>query len=108
MSRDPLDYPFWLASRSAGVVAHLLLSSSVVLGLVMAARLAPVGSRPGLRVLHERVALLALGAVAAHGLLEATSVVSVGQEPIETTLVSSGRFGPTPYPAAVEVQSSAP
>ena len=35
MSPDPLDYPFWLASRSAGVVAYLLLSSSVVLGLVM-------------------------------------------------------------------------
>lgn len=68
MSPDPLDYPFWLASRSAGVVAYLLLSSSVVLGLVMAGRLAPVSARGGLRVLHERVALLALGAVAAHGL----------------------------------------
>ena len=32
--QDPLDYPFWLASRSAGVVAYLLLSGSVVLGLV--------------------------------------------------------------------------
>ncbi|MEO8686948.1 MAG: ferric reductase [Solirubrobacteraceae bacterium] len=68
MSRDPLDYPFWLASRSAGVVAYVLLSTSVVLGLVMAARLAPVGRRAGLRVLHERVALLALGTVAVHGL----------------------------------------
>ena len=29
MSTDPLDYPFWLASRSAGVVAYLLLSGSV-------------------------------------------------------------------------------
>ena len=27
MSTDPLDYPFWLASRSAGVVAYLLLSA---------------------------------------------------------------------------------
>ena len=68
VSTDPFDYPFWLASRSAGVVAYLLLSASVVLGLVMAARLAPVTARSGLRVLHERVALLALGAVAAHGL----------------------------------------
>jgi methionine sulfoxide reductase heme-binding subunit len=63
MTPDPLDYPFWLASRSAGVVAYLLLSASVVLGLAMANRLVRV------RVLHERVALLALGAVAAHGLL---------------------------------------
>jgi hypothetical protein len=45
VSHDPLDYPFWLASRSAGVVAYLLLSGSVVLGLVMAARLAPVKAR---------------------------------------------------------------
>ena len=69
MSHDPLDYPFWLASRSAGVVAYLLLSGSVVLGLVLAARLVPVKARPDLRVLHERIALLALGAVGAHGLL---------------------------------------
>jgi sulfoxide reductase heme-binding subunit YedZ len=69
MSADPLHYPFWLASRSAGVVAYVLLSASVVLGLAMAARLAPVGQRATLRVLHERVALLALGTMAAHGLL---------------------------------------
>lgn len=63
MTPDPLDYPFWLASRSAGVVAYLLLSTSVVLGLATTTRLARA------RGLHERVALLALGAVAAHGLL---------------------------------------
>jgi methionine sulfoxide reductase heme-binding subunit len=68
VSRDPLDYPFWLASRSAGVVAYLLLSTAVVLGLAMAVRLAPAGARAGLRVLHERVALLALGSIAAPGL----------------------------------------
>src|SRR4051812_10167723 len=69
MSTDPLHYPFWLASRSAGVVAYILLSASVVLGLAMALRMAPPGARAGLRVLHERVALLALGAVGAHGLM---------------------------------------
>jgi methionine sulfoxide reductase heme-binding subunit len=69
VSHDPLDYPFWLASRSAGVVAYLLLSGSVVLGLAMAARLTPVKARADLRVLHERLALLALGATGAHGLL---------------------------------------
>jgi methionine sulfoxide reductase heme-binding subunit len=63
MSTDPLDYPFWLASRSAGVVAYLLLSAAVVLGLVTTTRLARV------RGWHERIGLLALGAVAAHGLL---------------------------------------
>src|SRR3954469_19243003 len=35
----------------------------------MATRLAPLRSRAGVRVLHERVALLALGTLAAHGLL---------------------------------------
>jgi sulfoxide reductase heme-binding subunit YedZ len=60
---SPLDYPFWLASRSAGVVAYILLSASVILGLAHTTRLARV------RGLHERVALLALGAIAAHGLL---------------------------------------
>jgi sulfoxide reductase heme-binding subunit YedZ len=60
---DPLDYPFWLASRSAGVVAYLLLSAAVVLGLATSTRLVRA------RGLHERVALLALGAVAVHGLL---------------------------------------
>ena len=63
MSADPLDYPFWLASRSAAVVAYLLLSAAVVLGLATSTRLARV------RGLHERIALLALGATAAHGLL---------------------------------------
>ena len=63
---NPLDYPFWLASRSAGVVAYVLLSGSVILGLAMSTRLA---TGRDVRVLHERIALLALGAVAAHGLL---------------------------------------
>jgi sulfoxide reductase heme-binding subunit YedZ len=63
---NPLDYPFWLASRSAGIVAYLLLSGSVILGLALSTRLA---SGRDVRVLHERIALLALGAVAAHGLL---------------------------------------
>ncbi len=69
MTTDPLDYPFWLASRSAGVVAYLLLSASVLLGLAMATGLAPVRARANLRVLHERIGLLALAAIAAHGLL---------------------------------------
>jgi sulfoxide reductase heme-binding subunit YedZ len=64
-----LDHGWWLASRSAGVVAYLLLSGSVVLGLAMALRAAPPRLAPGLRVLHERIAVVALGAVAAHGAL---------------------------------------
>jgi methionine sulfoxide reductase heme-binding subunit len=64
-----LDHGWWLASRSAGVVAYLLLSASVVLGLAMALHLLPPRASALVRTLHERVALVALGALAAHGLL---------------------------------------
>jgi methionine sulfoxide reductase heme-binding subunit len=67
--RDPLDHAWWLAGRSAGVVAWLLLSLSLVMGMLMATRLAPAGVRAAIRRGHEKVALLALGTVAAHGLL---------------------------------------
>jgi sulfoxide reductase heme-binding subunit YedZ len=67
--RDVLGHAWWLASRSAGVVAWLLLSLVVVMGLVMATGLAPVRVRAALRRSHERIALLALGTTAAHGSL---------------------------------------
>jgi sulfoxide reductase heme-binding subunit YedZ len=66
---DTLDHGWWLASRSAGIVAYLLLSVSVVLGLAMALRLAPPRATALLRTAHERIALIALGGVAAHALL---------------------------------------
>jgi methionine sulfoxide reductase heme-binding subunit len=68
-SRDPLAHGWWLASRSAGVVAFLLLTASVLLGLAMALRVAPPRLRPALRAGHERIALASLAAIAAHGLL---------------------------------------
>ena len=68
-TRDPLDYAWWLASRSAGMVAYLLLSAAVLAGLAMALRLGSPKLRRSLRLLHEPLALLALGATAAHGLL---------------------------------------
>ena len=67
-TRDPLDYGWWLASRSAGLVAYALLSAAVLLGLAMALRLGSPRLRREARGLHERLALLALGATAAHGL----------------------------------------
>jgi methionine sulfoxide reductase heme-binding subunit len=66
---ETLDHAWWLASRSAGIVAYLLLSASVVLGLAMALKLAPPRQTALLRTVHERVALVSLGALAAHGLL---------------------------------------
>lgn len=61
---------FWLASRAAGIVAILLLSSSVLLGLAMAARVpARPSARRAMAGLHQQIALTALAAVAAHALL---------------------------------------
>src|SRR4029079_7582986 len=68
-AREPADHGWWLASRSAGVVAYLLLSAAVVLARAMALRLVRPRSAVVLRIAHERIALIALGAVAAHGLL---------------------------------------
>ena len=67
---DPSRYSFWLASRSAGVVAFILIATAVILGLYMAGG---VSKRPGAKrtlvKVHEQVALAALAAIAAHGLL---------------------------------------
>ena len=67
---DPAKYPWWLASRSAGIVAFLLITTAVVLGLLMASKTL---RRPGLKrdlvKIHEQVALAALTAIGAHGVL---------------------------------------
>ena len=68
--RDPSLYVFWLASRSAGIVAFVLVASSVLLGLYLAANVGRrrVPKRMLVKV-HEQIALAALVAIAAHGLL---------------------------------------
>lgn len=67
---DPGKYPWWLASRSAGIVAFLLITAAVVLGLLMASKMP---RRPGLKrklvKIHEQVALTALVAIGLHGVL---------------------------------------
>lgn len=67
---DPSQHLFWLGSRSLGIVAMLLVSASVGLGLALSGRL---GARPGssarFKTLHEAIALASLLAIAAHGLL---------------------------------------
>jgi len=59
---------FWLASRALGIVAIVLLSLSVSLGLAMSGRLL---RRPGLpaqlKRYHEASTLVTLGLIAAHG-----------------------------------------
>ncbi len=65
----PANYIWWLMSRSAGMVALLLVSCSVLLGLAMAARVIPVRRKRDAVRLHEHLALMGLAAIAAHGLL---------------------------------------
>ncbi len=67
---DPGKYPWWLASRSAAIVAFVLITTAVILGLLMASKLV---KKPGLKrnlvKIHEQVALAALVAIGAHGVL---------------------------------------
>lgn len=67
---DPSQHLFWLASRAFGVVAIVLVSLSVGVGLALAGRF---GRRPGLpaqlKRAHESLALAGLIAIAIHGLL---------------------------------------
>lgn len=67
---DPANYPWWLASRAAGIVALVLITTAVLLGLFMSSN---VMRRPGLKrtllKVHEQIALTALVAIGAHGVL---------------------------------------
>jgi sulfoxide reductase heme-binding subunit YedZ len=65
----PANYVWWLAGRSAGMVAMLLITSSVILGLAMAARAIPRRRRAQAVRVHQHLALIGLGAIGAHGLL---------------------------------------
>jgi methionine sulfoxide reductase heme-binding subunit len=66
---DPIHYLWWLVSRASGVLALVLISLSVLMGLAMAAKAirSPPLKRAVVR-LHEHVALIALAAIALHGL----------------------------------------
>ena len=74
------DPTLWILARASGVLAYLLLSTTVLAGLAVRAR--PLRSvRPAAAVdLHRFLSLLALGAVALHGAalsLDAVAPVSL-------------------------------
>jgi len=60
-------YLYWITSRAAGVVALLLSSLSVCVGLLMGGRVLK-RRQPDLRVTHEALSLATLGAISIHGL----------------------------------------
>ncbi len=65
----PLEHGWWIASRSAGIVALLAITASVVLGLLMANGLPRrKGASRVLVSLHESTALAGLVAIAVHGI----------------------------------------
>ena len=66
---SPGNYVWWLAGRSAGMVAMLLIAGSVTIGLAMAAKAIPPRWRKDAVRLHRHIALIGLGAIAAHGAL---------------------------------------
>jgi methionine sulfoxide reductase heme-binding subunit len=63
----PIDYGWWLASRTSAIIAFGLVAASVGIGLAMAGRVARrPGLAPRLRAVHEHCALVALLLVAVH------------------------------------------
>ena len=67
MTPRPEDHLWWLASRASGLIALGLMTASVVIGLLMAAKLS---RRPGLKAamvkLHEQLAVISLVAIGLH------------------------------------------
>jgi sulfoxide reductase heme-binding subunit YedZ len=79
MSRDPT---FWILARTAGLTAYVLLTASVLAGLVVKAKPFGRALRAATAVdLHRTIALLALGALAVHGtalVLDQTVQIGIG------------------------------
>lgn len=66
---DPVAHIWWLASRASGVVALVLITISVGIGLAMSGKLIRRrGLGPKLTAVHEQTALAGLIAIAVHGL----------------------------------------
>ena len=77
MTNDPTQHLWWLASRASGIVAVLLLTFTVIVGLLMGGKLVQrLTGKQGRGALaiksllqtHEQASIAALIAVAAHGL----------------------------------------
>src|SRR5829696_9661855 len=65
---NPAEHAWWLASRASGIVAMILITASVFIGLTLSTRVlkGPRLSR-WLAAAHEQVALGGLVAIALHG-----------------------------------------
>jgi hypothetical protein len=95
------DPTFWLLARAAGLTAYVLLTASVLAGLVLTSR--PLGTR--LRAatvtdVHRALALLAVGMTALHG---AALVLDATVEVSPLALVLPGLVAYRPLPTALGV-----
>lgn len=78
----------WYFARSAGIVAYLLLSSSVLLGVLMAGRQPFAWPRFAIEEVHRFLAILTGVFIALHGgtlLLDRVVPISLGQELVPFT-----------------------
>ncbi len=67
MTTDPSTHLFWITSRAAGIVALVVASVAVSVGLLMSTRVAGRRLRgPDLRVLHEVLSISTIVAIAVH------------------------------------------
>jgi sulfoxide reductase heme-binding subunit YedZ len=65
---NPQDHAWWLLSRSAGIVALILVATSTLIGLALANKLAKDPQRRRtLAATHEHTANAALAAIGLHG-----------------------------------------
>jgi methionine sulfoxide reductase heme-binding subunit len=63
------DPTFWLLARATGIVAYVLLTASVLAGLLVKSRPFGTAIKPAVAVdLHRTLAVLSLTALAGHGL----------------------------------------
>jgi methionine sulfoxide reductase heme-binding subunit len=78
----------WYFARSAGIVAYLLLSSSVLLGVLMAGKTTFTWPRFAVEGVHRFLAILTGVFIALHGsslLLDRVVPISLGQELVPFT-----------------------
>jgi methionine sulfoxide reductase heme-binding subunit len=94
------DPTFWFLARASGLTAYILLTASVLAGLVLKSRPFGRALKPAaVTDLHRFLALLGLGAVALHGItlvLDSTVRISVavllvpGLSPYRTLATAAG------------------
>ena len=65
---SPQDHSWWLLSRSAGIVALVLVAASTLMGLVLANGLVKAPqARKSIITFHEQTAIAGLAAIGLHG-----------------------------------------